>query len=213
MTLDRRVVVIAVLGVALAGALAMGACGWMAEHDARRKAEALTSVQQKNIDSLKKDESQTEQKLRGQVAEIEKQRQVIMTPTRFVEEMKNANLPRELEVETLTGSAQGGPGMQVREPNAKADAPAEQALVVPKEDLQAIWNAKLTCDEQGARLAACTGMQKDLGQVVTATSTERDAWKTAAQGGSRWHRALGAAKWFALGAGVGLAAEGWHASH
>ncbi len=35
---------------------------------------------------------------------------------------------------------------------------------------------------------------------------QRDEWKTAAKGGSIWHRALGAVKWFAIGAGTGAAA-------
>jgi hypothetical protein len=212
MVFDKHETVITALSLGLAGVLAMGACGWMGEHNARLKAEALTSGQQRDIESLKRDEEQAQEALHNQIAAIEKQRHVVMTPEKFVEEMKGLDLPKELQVQTLH-SAASGIEIDAGAGSSAPDSQAEKAVVVPKEDLQAIWNEKLDCEERGAELTACSQKQSDLRKIVAVTETERDEWKTAAKGGSRWHRVTGAAKWFVLGAGVGLAVEGWRVSH
>jgi hypothetical protein len=69
----------------------------------------------------------------------------------------------------------------------------------------------VSCQEKGLELTACETERTSQKQQLGITETQRDEWKTAARGGSRWHRVVAAAKWFAIGAGAGYA--GYAISH
>jgi hypothetical protein len=175
----------AVLLTALAGH------GWLQEHDARLKAESLSSAQQKQLDGLKQQAAETQQALAAKVAGIERERRQPATAGSVVRETGSLipSLPVAIEAREVA--------------SALPNAPESEEVVIPQADFKAIRDAQLTCEEAGAKLAACQALQADAKQQIALTAAQRDEWKTAAKGGSVWHRALGAAKWFAVGAASG----------
>lgn len=165
--------------------------GWLQEHDARLKAESMSSQQQKQIDGFKQQETKTQQMLVTKVAGIERERSRPATAAQLVSDANTLipELPRALAIEDA--------------PPTLPNGPAVQSILVPEPDFKSIRDAQLTCEENGARLTACQSMQEDARQQLVLTEGQRDEWKTAAKGGSVWHRALSAAKWFAAGAASG----------
>jgi len=180
---------VAVLSAVLAGR------GWLQEHDARLKAESLSSDQQKQLDGLKQAAAATQEALASKVAGIERERRQPATAASVVAETSALipNLPEAIEAREVPATLLNG----------LPNAPASEEVVIPRADFKAIRDAQLSCEEGGAQLVACQATQADAKQQITLTEAQRDEWKTAAKGGSVWHRALGAAKWFALGAASG----------
>jgi hypothetical protein len=196
MTLSGRVTLIAILTVLLGGGIAFAAYGWLQEHDARLKAETQSGQQQKQIDALNQQQAETQKALDAKLASIERQRSQPATAAQLVSDAANLlpNLPEPLQVQ----AAPANPAL----PNA----PATQEVVIPEADFKSIRDAQLTCQEDAAKLNACQATEQDATQQLRLAEAQRDEWKTAAKGGSIWHRALGAAKWFAVGAGTGAVA-------
>jgi hypothetical protein len=195
MTIPERekVLAIAIPSVLFVGFLVFVGYGWMQEHDARLKAETQTSQQQKQIDGLQQQQAQAQNSLNKQLAALEKSRQTPATATQLVSDASSLlpNLPVPLQVQTAP-----------RNP-ALPDAPATQTVIIPEADFKSIRDAQVTCEENTARLATCQTLGDASKQQLKLAEQQRDEWKTAASGGSIWHRALGAAKWFAVGAGAG----------
>jgi hypothetical protein len=165
----------------------------MQEHDGRLKAEAQTGQQQKQIEGLKQQQTDAQKALNEKVTALEKLR---LTPTTAKQLVSDAstllpNLPAPLQVQT----APKIPSLP--------DAPATQTVIIPEADFKSIRDGQVTCEENTAKLAACQMLGDESKQQLQLTEQQRDEWKTAARGGSVWHRALGAAKWFAIGAGAG----------
>jgi hypothetical protein len=171
--------------------LAAAGHGWLQEHDARLKAESKSSQQQKQIDGVKEQETKTQQELVTKVAGIERERSRPATAAQVVSDTNALipDLPQPLRVQ--------------QEPSTLPNGPAAQSVLVPEADFKAIRDAQLTCEEDGARLTACQSQQADAKQELALTAAQRDEWKTAAKGGSFWHRTFQAAKWFAAGAASG----------
>jgi cytochrome oxidase assembly protein ShyY1 len=195
MTIPERdkVVAIAIPAVLLAGFLVFVGYGWMQEHDARLKAEAQTGQQQKQIDGLKQQQAEAQDSLNKQLSALEKSRQTRATATQLVSDASALlpNLPVPLQVQTAP-----------KDPSLP-DAPATQTVIIPEADFKSIRDGQVTCEENAAKLATCQTLTDESKQQLQLTEQQRDEWKTAAKGGSLWHRALGAAKWFAVGAGAG----------
>ncbi len=195
MTIQGRgeVLAIAIPAVLLAGFLVFAGYGWLQEHDARVKAETQTGQQQKQIDGLKQQQIDAQNTLSQKLASLEKARQTPATATQLVSDASNLlpGLPVPLQVQT----APKDPGLP--------DAPATQTVVIPAADFKSIRDAQVTCEENTAKLTSCQTLGDESKQQLQLTEQQRDEWKTAANGGSVWHRALGAAKWFAVGAGAG----------
>jgi hypothetical protein len=195
MTIPERdkFLAIAVPLVLLAGFLVFVGYGWMQEHDARLKAEAQTGQQQKQIDGLKQQQTDAQNTLNEKLTALEKSRQMPATATQVVSDASTLlpNLPVPLQVQT----APKNPSLP--------DAPATQTVIIPEADFKSIRDAQVTCEENAAKLATCQTLDGESKQQLQLTERQRDEWKTAAKGGSIWHRALGAAKWFAIGAGAG----------
>jgi hypothetical protein len=191
MTVQGRAGWLAVSAALVLGLIALAGQGWLHEHDARLKAESLVSGQQQRIDEINKQVAATQQALSGQIAGIERERSRPATAAQVVSEARALipNLPEEVKVEEV--------------PSALPNGPSAATIVVPEADFQAVRDAQLTCEENTARLNACQSVQSDAKQQAALLTAERDEWKTAAKGGSVWHRALGAAKWFAVGAASG----------
>jgi small-conductance mechanosensitive channel len=189
---------IAVTVVFLALAVLIG-YEWLQEHDARLKAEGVTSAQQqviaeaqKSIDQAKADQTQVATALAQQIAGLEAQKQQPVTPAQFVVDLAKVlpNLPQPATVVQPPATQQTVNG-KVQEVSS---APAVQ---IPAADLQALQAYKLTCDETGATLGACQRSSADLTtqlsgthEQLNATIKERDSWETAAKGGT-WKQRLG----------------------
>jgi hypothetical protein len=165
--------------------------GWLQEHDARLKAESLSNGQQKQLEGLKQQAAETQGALASKVAGIERERSQPSTAALVVRETSALvpSLPEAIEAREVPATLPNGP-------------PSEE-VVVPQADFKAIRDAQLTCEEDSVKLTACQALQVDAKQQIALTEAQRDEWKSAAKGGSVWHRALGAAKWFAVGAASG----------
>ncbi len=187
---------IAVLTILLGSGVLFAIYGWLQEHDARLKAETETGQQQKQIDGLKEQQAETKQVLANKLASIERERSQPATAAQVVSDASTLlpGLPEPLLVQTAPANP------------ALPNAPAAQEVVIPEADFKSIRDAQLTCQEDAAKLTACQSTEQDTTQQLKLTEAQRDEWKTAAKGGSLWHRALGAAKWFAVGAGTGAVA-------
>jgi len=198
MTIQGRgeVLAVAIPSVLLAGFLVFAGYGWLGEHDARVKAETQTAQQQKQIDSLKQQQAEAQTALAAKLASLQKQRQRPATAAQLVSDASALlpNLPAPLQVQAAAANPQ------------LPDAPPVQNVVVPEADFKSIQDAQITCREDAAKLAACQTVSDSGAQQLKLAEQQRDEWKTAAKGGSLWHRALGAAKWFAVGAGAGAGA-------
>jgi hypothetical protein len=79
-------------------------------------------------------------------------------------------------------------------------------VIIPEADFKSIRDAQITCEENAAKLTACQTLGDASEQQLQLIEQQSDEWKAAAKGGSIWHRTLGAAKWFAVGAGAGAGA-------
>jgi hypothetical protein len=195
MTIQGRgeVLAIAIPAVLLAGFLVFAGYGLIQEHDARLKAEAQTGQQQKQIDGLKQQQTDAQNALNEKLAALDKSRQTPATATQVVSDASTLlpNLPVPLQVQTAP-----------KDPSLP-DAPATQTVVIPEADFKSIRDAQVTCEENAAKLATCQTLGDESKQELQLTARQRDEWKTAVKGGSIWQRALGATKWFAVGAGVG----------
>jgi hypothetical protein len=195
MTIPERekVLAIAIPLVLFVGFLVFVGYGWMQEHNARLKAETQTSQQQKQIDGLQQQQVQAQNSLNKQLAVLEKSRQTPATATQLATDATTLlpNLPVPLQVQTAPKNP------------ALPEAPATQTVIIPEADFKSIRDVQVTCEENTAKLATCLTLDDASKQQLKLTEQQRDEWKTAASGGSIWHRALGAAKWFAVGAGAG----------
>jgi hypothetical protein len=85
------------------------------------------------------------------------------------------------------------------------EVPSAPVVQIPQVDFAALQNGAITCQENEAKLEACTLTAADTAVELKATTAQRDEWEKTAKGGSWWHRTLTAAKWIGIGAGVGYA--------
>lgn len=99
-------------------------------------------------------------------------------------------------------------------PAATAQNPTPSAIAsIPQADLPVLRDEVTQCQVCAQKLS---NAQSDLssehekevlaGEQLSAMTKERDAAVTAAKGGSKWARIKRAAKWLAVGAGIGAAA-------
>lgn len=184
---------IALFLLALAGSLCLAAYGWLSEHDARLRAETSTAEQQKQIGNLQQQQHNIELDLSRQITALEHEMKANVTAADLVASTSQMvpDLPKALQIEALPVNP------------SLPDGPKTEQIVVPQEDLAALRDAEIGCQEMSLKLGACTSSQAGLQQELKLTESQRDEWKTAAKGGTFWHRVGAAAKWFALGAGSG----------
>lgn len=188
------------------GALALVTVGvvcWLQEHDARLKADTLTTTQQKTIVEAEADARNQKLALDAEIQTLEAERQQPATAQRIVTETSQLipNLPKPVEIQTV---AQPAVATGAAKP-ALPDAPTQQ-LVIPSADFPAIQKAEIDCQEDVAKLNACTQTSADTAAELKAAAAQRDEWERTAKGGTWWHRALTAGKWVLIGGAAGAAA-------
>jgi hypothetical protein len=195
------------IGVVLALAIALGSYEWLHERHARLKAQTQTAAQQKTIDQAKTDAQAEEAELVAHLAALEADRQQPATAQRIVAETSKLipNLPQPITIQAAPQTAAATGAAQSTAP-ALADAPQAQQLVVPAADFKSIQNAEIDCEENAAKLDACTRTAADTATELKATTAQRDEWERTAKSGSWWQRTVTAAKWIGIGAAVGAGA-------
>ncbi len=176
------------IGIGVVLAIVLGGYEWLQEHDARINAESVQSSQQaviataqKSIDQAKAEQAQTASDLKAQLAAISAQRTIVVTPQQAAAAVNALpNLPAQVQVQQVP---------------ATPTAPASQQLVIPQSDIPAFQAYKLDCDENSAKLNACTlnaasaaVIQQGTDTKLAAVIKERDTWETTAKGGTFWRR-------------------------
>jgi hypothetical protein len=176
------------IGVVLALAIVLGGYELLQEHDARLKAESVQTAQaqviataQKSIDQAKADQAQTASDLKAQLTAIAAQRTIVVTPQQAAAVANTLpNLPAQVQVQQVP---------------ATPTAPATQQIVIPQADIPAFQAYKLGCDENGAKLTACSlnaasaaVIQQGTASQLAAVTKERDTWEATAKGGTFWQR-------------------------
>jgi hypothetical protein len=174
---------------------------WQRERDARIQAESVQTQQQKIIDIAKADQAKTAADLQQQIAALEAEKKQPITPQQFVVGVSKMfpKLPQPLNVVQPLPVTQGMDGKQESLPSAPV-------VEIPAADLSTLRDYKISCDETQARLDACAKDKTDLIAELNAPKLKRDKWEATAKGGSWARRALTAAKWIGIGAGVGYVA-------
>lgn len=177
--------------------------GWMKEHIASERAQAKADAQQVIIDRADKDMKQRDaafqagmDSLRSQIAAVKTPEQAIRYIHDAVPALANVQQARDLPA-TLPNAPipQGMRNVTVHDDDA----------IVPSAQL--LESAKLIngCQQDKVGFAKCQGDALDLQTKITATEKERDEWKAAAKGGTKFQRFVRAAKYLAIGAGIGFA--------
>jgi len=194
------------IGVVLGLAIVLGGYELLQEHDARLNAESTQVAQaqviataQKSIDQAKADQAQTESDLKSQLTTIASQRTIVVTPTQASAVANTLpNLPAQVQVQQVP---------------ATPTAPASQQIVIPQADIPAFQAYKLDCDENSAKLNACTlnaasaaVIQQGTQDQLAVVTKERDTWEATAKGGTFWQRFRHDAIQITITAGVAYAA-------
>jgi len=197
------------IAAALVVLFALGALSvyeWVQEREARIKAVAQTATQQKSIDAAKSDAAQTAAQLKQTLAALEQQKAKPATPQQIIHDTSKLipSLPQPITIQTAPAPAVGnGPAQPGAADSAKVP---QQQIIVPAADFQAIQEAEIGCQENSAKLAACSLIAADTAAELKATEAQRDTWEKTAKGGAWLHKTLTAAKWIAIGAGAGYVA-------
>lgn len=214
MTLREKV--LAIGAVVLLIALIWAGRTWLEEHEARVKAESVQAAQQqvidqaqKSIDAAKADAAKTAADLQTKLAAIEAERAQPVSATSIAAEI-NAMLPRNAPPAIVVQQPAPADGSKQGPNTNKQDS---AAVEIPSADLEDLQAFKLTCDANSAKLQACEQTASDQAAELTAATAqlgavtkERDAFKTAAKGGSFFTRLKKDAK--CLGITLGASAAG-----
>jgi hypothetical protein len=86
------------------------------------------------------------------------------------------------------------------------DSPSAPGARIPPEDLKPLYDFAVGCRACQAELAVAQANLKDEQGKTAAVGKERDSALQLARGGSVLKRVMRAAKWFAIGFGVGAVA-------
>jgi hypothetical protein len=189
------------IGVVLGLAIVLGGFEWLQAHDAMLKAQTQTTEQQKTIDQAKADAVTVQQALASRLQALEAQRQQPATAPQIVIDAAKMfpNLPAQLQVVTPPPTTQTVNGKTVEVPSAPV-------VQIPQVDFATLQNGAITCQENAAKLDACTLTAADTATELKATTAQRDEWEKTAKGGTWIHRTLTAAKWIVIGGATGYAA-------
>jgi hypothetical protein len=194
----------------------LGVVAWLQEHDARLKADSIASAQQTVIDQAKKDsaakdadKAQVIADLKQRLNSLEAQKSQPITAPQFVVDL-NKLLPNLPQPATVIAAQP-----ETKLPNGETKPAVPETVQIPTSDLVALRNYKLSCDQTGAKLDACEKQSalldaqlKDSATENGALTKQRDAYKTAAKGGSFLHRLAKGAKCLAFSGGA-AAAGAW----
>jgi flagellar biosynthesis chaperone FliJ len=206
MTLRAKLEIAAVL-LALAGA-GFGFRTWLQEHDDKLRAQASIAAAEKSSDQaaaqikqLVDADKERDANNAAAMAKVAAAAAAQKTPQQIVKWIPEQipGLPQPIQSAI--------PAATPENPNPAAE------FTVPQADLDALRDQIATCQKDvlalpGAQqdLTSCQAQAKLAGQQLAAAEQERDAYKMELKGGTFWSRAKRGAKWFFIGAAIGVAA-------
>jgi hypothetical protein len=199
--------ILAAVLVLLAGILA--ARSWIAEHDARLKAEVT-------VEANKKASDVADAKSKSLEAEIvDRDKSAAAREQTMLDAVKNLKTTPQIlpYLQSNLAPAASQP-IIVTVPAATKDNPVPDAiLTLPQADLPALRDRLSKCDTDALGLSTC---QADAvsnsarlalaGEKLSAMQNERDAYATELKGGTFWRRTKTALKFIGVGLAVGAAA-------
>jgi len=167
-------------------------------------AQATSKASGETIKAAQGDITQLEASLAVTNAALEDLKKTPVTPQQFVVDLSKyiPGLPVPPQVVPGPTAPPVAPG------TALPDAPAAQGVLIPSQDLQALRNYALTCQQTGNSLVTCQAIGKDKDTQLTAMTSDRDNWETLASGGTKTRRFFTALKHGScgfVGGGVGVA--------
>jgi hypothetical protein len=167
----------------IAAVLIFSAYEWSQEHDARIKAEATVTAAQTQIQADKATVAKAQTDLAARLSTLEAARSQPATPQQIVISAAKLfpNLPQPLQVVTPPPTQQVVNGKPTEVPSAAF-------VQVPAADLKTLQDYAITCEENNAKLGACTLTQATTVDELKATTTQRDAYKAELKGGTFWQR-------------------------
>ena len=188
-------------------AVALGVGLWFAWKDSRNEQTQLKAdikATQQTLAQASKRQENRDAALQKVIAGLEKKKVSVNTPAEIVKDLPTElPLPKAIEM-GLDGCADQG-NSKSHSQNGCATG-AASGVVLPKEDLEPLYNFAVNCQECQARLTAAKADLKDEQSKSQSLGRERDSALRAAKGGSIWRRVGRAAKWFAIGAAAGAVA-------
>lgn len=180
---------------------------WLAEHDARIRAEEQVKAAQANftqastqIVDLQKKAADVQAQASSQVAAIAKAAEAASTAPQIVKWLPSqVPLPQPIALQTPPATAQNPSPPQIAAIPA-ADLPEMKDFIVQAKQCA----VELPAAQAG--LTSCQAQAKLAAQQLADVEKERDAYKLELKGGTFWHRVKHDAKVLGTGALLGLAA-------
>lgn len=181
--------------LALAGLAVIAGSYRSAKRDAAKLQETITTQNAAIADAGKR-ETARDAALKVSLAQIEdlKKTTAKATPATIIRTMP-AVLPLPVPI-TIEAPA----------PGATPEEIAELPATLPAADIAPLFQFAANCKECEEKLQAATADRADDAIKIAGLTKERDAAVVAFKGGSKWTRIKKAAKWVAVGVGIGGAA-------
>lgn len=196
---------IALVIIALA-AMTLLIAGWLEARNAEEKAEATSEqqaliIKQANdsIAALQKQEAAREAATAIQLADLQSKFNQAQSPQQIATLVAQVMGLKQPVIITTPAATPQNPNPQPIAQVPTSDAPQVKAYV------QACEACKVQLPAVQAQVESLQSQQKLAGQQLSAMQNERDAWQKAAKG-TWWTNTKRAAKFLAIGAGVGAAA-------
>jgi len=204
---------------------------WLDAREAAVHLAATLDAQKQVISAAGAREQQRDAQLQQALAHIAALKRAVQTPAQAVAALPGAlpPLPAPLDIEIPSapppsGSAAPEQATTVKNPSSPANhqlatgdssgagnSPASSTsappalFTIPQQDLKPLYDYLQDCRACQAQLTVARADLADEKTKSQALARERDAAVRAAKGGGFWARAKRAAKWFAIGAGAGVA--------
>jgi hypothetical protein len=197
---------------------------WLAEHDARVKAEASVATLQKSIESAatEKQQSEAEQKQRDRqaadtISKIAAAAAAVKTPAQILKYIPQqlealGPLPSPITAELTPPTPQTDlPGSPGRGPGSPDLPPA--VLSIPQDDLEAVKENLAACQTNAVAapsaqqdVSSCEARAKLSAQQLADAQKQVQALQLELKGGTFWHRVKAGTKKVAIGVAIGAAA-------
>jgi hypothetical protein len=195
------------VAIAILIAAVVGARTWLAEHDARLKAEASIAAAQKSADQAA---AQTKQ-----LVDADKTRdaQTATTIAKLSEAAASQKTPQQIVkwIPEQLGPLPAPIAASIPAPTPQVPVP-DAVVDIPQSDLGPLRDEIASCQRNAVALSGAQGdlsscqSQLKLAQQQTADADkERDAYKEDLKGGTFWHRVKSGAKMLAIGGAIGIA--------
>lgn len=196
-------------GILVLAGSTYGGATWLAEHDARMKAESTVQANEKAA----KDAATKDAIVKNDIAD--RDRASAAREAAMIEAVKNLKTTPQILPYVQSNLAPGAPQpIIVSVPAATKDNPTPDAvLTIPQADLPVLRDRLNKCDVDANALTTCradavsNATRLELaGEKLSAAQNERDAYKTELNGGTFWRRTKTALKFLGIGAAATVAA-------